>query len=227
MDEVVKSAERPTVGPRVSRRDRAAATRRRILAAAEAEFVAKTYHAALMSAIAKRAGVSVQMIYFSFGTKAKLLGAIIENAVLGEEAPVEPLKSDWYERVKQASTAAEAIRRFIIGSGSIFERASAVALVGAAGRATDPELDRISRAGDELRAANYRSVIELAATLGPLKAGLDIQTATDILVAVFSPALYMEFISDRGWSHEQTMQWLAHTLPGLICADSRADRETQ
>jgi AcrR family transcriptional regulator len=219
MDEVVKSPERPTAGPKVSRRDRAAATRRRILAAAEAEFVAKTYHAALMSDIAKRAGVSVQMIYFSFGTKAKLLGAIIENAVLGDEAPVEPLKSDWYERVKQAPTAAEAIRRFIIGSGRIFQRASAVALVGAAGRATDPELDRISRAGDELRAANYRSVIELAAALGPLKPALDIQKATDVLVAVFSPALYMEFINDRGWSHEQTMQWLADTVPGLICAD--------
>jgi AcrR family transcriptional regulator len=219
MDEVVKRPERPAAGPKVSRRDRAAATRRRILAAAEAEFVAKTYHAALMSDIAKRAGVSVQMIYFSFGTKAKLLGAIIENAVLGDEAPVEPLKSDWYERVKQAPTAAEAIRRFIIGSGRIFQRASAVALVGAAGRATDPELDRISRAGDELRAANYRSVIELAAALGPLKPGLDIQKATDVLVAVFSPALYMEFINDRGWSHEQTMQWLADTVPGLICAD--------
>jgi AcrR family transcriptional regulator len=218
MDEVVKSPKRPTAGPKVSRRERAAATRRRILAAAEAEFVTKTYHAALMSDIAKRAGVSVQMIYFSFGTKAKLLGAIIENAVLGEEAPVEPLKSDWYERVKQASTAVEAIRWFIIGSGRIFERASAVAMVGAAGRATDPELDRISRAGDELRAANYRSVIELAATLGPLQPGLDIQTASDVLVAVFSPALYMEFINDCGWSHEQTMQWLADTVPGLICA---------
>ena len=219
MNEVVKSPEQPAAGPKISRRDRAAATRRRILAAAEAEFVAKTYHAALMTDIAKRAGVSVQMIYFSFGTKAKLLGAIIENAVLGEEAPVEPLKSDWFERVKQATTAAEAIRRFIIGSGRIFERASAVALVGAAGRATDPELDRISRAGDELRAANYLSAVEVAATKGPLKLGLDVQTATDILVAVFSPALYMEFINDRGWSHEQTMQWLAETVPGIICAD--------
>jgi AcrR family transcriptional regulator len=219
MNEVVKSPEQPAVGPKISRRNRAAATRRRILAAAEAEFVAKTYHAALMTDIAKRAGVSVQMIYFSFGTKAKLLGAIIENAVLGEEAPVEPLKSDWFERVKQAPTAAEAIRRFIIGSGRIFERASAVALVGAAGRATDPELDRISRAGDELRAANYLTAVEVAATKGPLKLGLDVQTATDILVAVFSPALYMEFINDRGWSHEQTMQWLAETIPGLICAE--------
>ena len=219
MDEPVKRADQPAAGTKISRRDRAAATRRRILAAAEAEFVAKTYHAALMSDIAKRAGVSVQMIYFSFGTKAKLLGAIIENAVLGEEAPVEPLKSDWYEGVKQAPTAAEAIRRFIIGSGRIFQRASAVALVGAAGRATDPELDRISRAGDELRAANYRSVIELAASKGPLQPGLDVQTATDILVAVFSPALYMEFINDRGWSHAQTMLWLASALPGLICAD--------
>jgi AcrR family transcriptional regulator len=219
MNEVVKSPEQPAAGPKISRRNRAAATRRRILAAAEAEFVAKTYHAALMTDIAKRAGVSVQMIYFSFGTKAKLLGAIIENAVLGEEAPVEPLKSDWFERVKHAPTAAEAIRRFIIGSGRIFERASAVALVGAAGRATDPELDRISRAGDELRAANYRSAVELAATKGPLQPNLDLQTATDILVAIFSPALYMEFINDRGWSHERTMQWLDDTIPGLICAD--------
>jgi hypothetical protein len=39
------------------------------------------------------------------------------------------------------------------------------------------------------------------------------------MVVVFSPVLYMEFINDRGWSHEQTMLWLASALPRPVCAD--------
>lgn len=205
--------------PRISRKDRAKATRRKILAGAETEFLAKGFQAATMADIAERAGVSVQMLYFSFGTKAKLMGAIVENAVLGAESPVEPMKSDWYEHVKEATTAADTIRRFIIGSGPVFQRASPIALVGDAGATTDPELAAITRHGDELRASNFTSVVELAATKGPLKSGNDIQTAADILVAVFSPALYMEFIADRKWSHAQTLDWLAVNVPSLICAD--------
>lgn len=48
---------------------------------------------------------------------------------------------------------------------------------------------------------------------------LDLRTAKDVLIAAFSPALYMEFINDRGWSHEQAMTWLADNIPALIAAD--------
>ena len=218
MDDAVNGGGRP--GPaKVSRKDRAAATRRRILAAAETEFVAKSYHATVMGDIAERAGVSVQMLYFSFGTKAKLMAAVVEAAVLGDEPPVDPMKSDWYAHVQEASTASETIRRFLVGSGPVFQRASPVSLVGEAGAATDPELARISRAGDELRATGFTSAVELAAAKGPLRRGLDVRSAADILIAVYSPALYMEFLDDRGWSHDQIMDWLVDTVPGLICAD--------
>lgn len=222
MERAVKSPRQPKPGaapvPGV-RKERARATRHRILAAAEAEFLAKGYHATFMADIAARAGVSVQMLYFSFGTKARLLGAIIENAVLGEQTPVDPMKSDWFDQVKQAPTAAETIRQFVLGSGQVFQRTGRIALVGDAGALEDPELAAISRAGDELRAVNFRAVVELAAGKGPLKPGLDIDAATDILVAVYSPALYMEFIDDRGWSDARTLAWLAATVPGLVCAD--------
>lgn len=203
-----------------TRGERARDTRRRILAAARAEFVANGYHAARMATIAERANVSVQMLYFAFGTKAKLMSALIAVAVLGE-GRVAPPDTEWYAALVGESTAAGVVRSFVLGSGEIFERAGPLLLSQRAGATTDPEIAADAAAGDALRAATYRDVIELAAAKGPLRHGLDIDAATDILVAIASPAMYTEFVSDRGWSHDRTIAWLAETLPQLICGDAQ------
>jgi AcrR family transcriptional regulator len=51
---------------RVPRKERAARTRRAIIAAATQEFRSSGYHGATMSAIAMGAGVAVQTVYFVF-----------------------------------------------------------------------------------------------------------------------------------------------------------------
>jgi len=72
---------------RVPRNQRAARTRRAIIAAATEEFRSSGYHGATMSAIAERAGVAVQTVYFVFHTKPALLTAAIDTAVMGEVDP--------------------------------------------------------------------------------------------------------------------------------------------
>lgn len=218
MDLTVNTPERSHRTAKINRGERARATRRRILDAARTELVAKGYHGTVMSDIADRAGVSVQMLYFSFGSKPNLVAAVGEAAVVGDAA-VPPDQTEWFAELAGAPTAAETIRRFIVASGPIFQRASPLMLVQREGAATEPELAKTAQQGGALRAAAYRRVVELAASKGPLQVGLDVTTATDILVAVYSPSLYMEFISDRGWTDAQTLTWFTATLPSLICAD--------
>lgn len=202
----------PTKSPR---KERAQATRRRILAAASAEFLEKGYLATHMAAIAERAGVSVQMLYLAFGTKPRLLAAIVERAVFGEEG-VAPPESHWWSRVEEAGTAAEMLRRLVVESAPVFRAASPMWLVAQVGATVDEDLARSTAEGDRLRARDYRRVIDLAATKGSLRQGLCADTATDLLVAMLSPAFYMELVGGRGWSHDQAIEWLADTLPSLL-----------
>jgi AcrR family transcriptional regulator len=221
VDKNVKTSGPTDPTGKISRRERSRATRRRILDAARTELIARGYHATLMSDIADRAGVSVQMLYFSFGTKPSLVAAAVGAAVHGD-AGIPPEQTEWFAELTDAPTAAETIRRFIMASGPIFHRASALVLVQREGAATDPDLARTVHQGDAIRASTYRRVVELAANNGSLKVALDISTATDILVAVYSPTLYMEFVNDRRWTETRTLAWLAATVPSLICSDDTA-----
>jgi len=62
-------------------------TRRRLLAAAKAEFAERGYAAATVIRIAERADVSVQTLYSNWGNKRNLLRAVMESSVTGDEDP--------------------------------------------------------------------------------------------------------------------------------------------
>src|SRR5499427_10952597 len=60
-------------------------TRRRLLAAARAEFAERGYAAATVIRIAERADVSVQTLYSNWGNKRNLLRAVMESSVTGDD----------------------------------------------------------------------------------------------------------------------------------------------
>ena len=68
-------------------------TRRRLLAAAKAEFAERGYAAATVIRIAERADMSVQTLYSNWGNKRNLLRAVMESSVTGDEDV--PLVARW------------------------------------------------------------------------------------------------------------------------------------
>ena len=87
----------------LSRKERAARTRRAIVAAATGEFRESGYHGTTMAAIAKRAGVAVQTVYFVFHTKPLLLTAAIDDAVMGPDEPTPPELTAWWQEETTAT----------------------------------------------------------------------------------------------------------------------------
>ena len=83
------------------RREQAQATRARVLAAAHDAFVEHGYAATTVPGIAARAGVAVETVYKAVGTKAELVKAVFDVAIVGDDEPV-PL------RMRAAITAIEA-----------------------------------------------------------------------------------------------------------------------
>jgi AcrR family transcriptional regulator len=202
-----------------SRREKAAATRRKILRAAHAEFVENGFHGATVAAIAKRAGVAPQTIYFVFHTKPELISAVIDTAVMSEEEPTAPEELPWFAAMLDEPDAAESLRQFIRGAGEIYQRASRISEVLRAAALTDDEVAQTYERHEQLRATGYRQVAEMLAAKGRLREGLSVDTATDILLTVYGDTTYHLLTTERGWSHDQTVEWLAESLPGLILAD--------
>jgi AcrR family transcriptional regulator len=66
---------------RVTRRDRAAANRAALLAAARKVFLAAGYHGASVDAVAGEAGFTTGAVYSQFGGKAELFLALLEQRI--------------------------------------------------------------------------------------------------------------------------------------------------
>src|SRR4051812_6026406 len=91
-----------SAGVPASRTERAWATRMRILRAAYSLFAAHGYPTVTMAAVAAEAGVAVQTLYFTFGTKAALLQHAYDYAVLGDGEVLPPAEQSWYRDMRAA-----------------------------------------------------------------------------------------------------------------------------
>jgi hypothetical protein len=61
-------------------------------------------------------------------------------------------------------------------------------------------------------------MIEIVAAKGRLKAGLDVDAATDVFWTVYSEGTYELLTRDRGWSHDRVVEWLCDAVPELLLA---------
>lgn len=201
---------------KTSRREKAQATRTAILRAAQEEFVENGFHGATITAIAKRAGVAPQTVYFVFHTKAELISAVIDTAVMGEEDPQAPEETPWFAAMLAEPDPAECVRMFVRGAGEVYARASFVGEVLHAAALTDEEVRSTHEHHEELRHTAYRGVVEMLSEKGELRPGLTVDTATDVFMTVYGDGTYTMLRTERGWSHEQVIDWLCDALPDML-----------
>lgn len=202
----------PVKGEKPTRKAKAAATRRRIIEAATAEFTASGYHGTPMASIARRAGVAVQTVYFVFHTKPELFAAALDAAVLGPEGR-PPMEQEWArDAVAGARDPQAAVESFIRGGAPILHRASALNAVAGAAAPTDPELAEVYQSREQLRVDGYRDFVNGLA----LPAGANPERAADILITMLSPQFYLALRTERGWLHEEIVDWMTTTIPGLM-----------
>jgi AcrR family transcriptional regulator len=200
------------------RRRKAEATRRKILRAAHDEFLDSGFHGATMAAIAKRAGVAVQTVYFVFHTKPELISAVIDSAVLGDE-PTPPEATAWWNAMEAEADPAEALRIFVRGASPLFARAAPISEVLRAAALTDDEVRHTHERHEAMRYAAYRQVVEMLARKGTLRDGLDLESATDVFFTIFGDTVYFQLTTERGWSEQRVVDWLCSTLPTLLLSD--------
>lgn len=203
-----------------SRRAKSAATRKKILDAAQAEFTAKGFHGATMASIAASAGVAAPTVYFVFHTKAAIISALIDTLVIGEDEPVIPQESAWWRAMLAEPDPRESLRHFVQGTGPLFQRASLISEILRSAALTDEEVQATYAFHEGLRLEGFREVVETVAAKGLLRPGLTLDEAVDILLSVFSDTMYYVMTVERGWSHERFIAWMCEALPTLLLEGS-------
>jgi AcrR family transcriptional regulator len=175
-----------------------------VVAAATPLFVRDGYVETTMAGIARAAGVAVQTLYLSFGSKAAVLEAAL--AVATDDQP-----NEWLGDVRAEEVGASALRRYVEQAGAQVERRFPLdAALRAA--AADPEpaelLDRTRRA--EL-AVHAQAVDELAEKPG-FTTDISLQRATEIVATVLSHETYGLLVVTQGWPAQDWADWVTHHL---------------
>lgn len=213
---------RPSMPVSGRRAHEALANRRRMVHAAYRVFCRDGYSGATMRAIAEEGGVAVQTLYYTFHTKAALLGEALGAAIVGfdqwREPPADPDMAEllpwhsWWAELESAPTSADALDVFVTHGVGVLERVAPLvaAMHGGAG---DPEATAVVRIAEERRVAAYREVVRaIAGKPDGLGSGLDEARGTDLLVVLFSAELYHALAAGRGWSRRQRTAFFRRVL---------------
>jgi AcrR family transcriptional regulator len=180
-----------------------------VLEAARRRFLSDGYAATTLRAVAHDAGVSQETIYKRFGSKAGLVRALRDDALLGSrlepaEARSDALRSERDPRVLVrgwAELAAEVAP--IVAPILLLVRDAAL---------LDPRMRDVQAELDEDRWRRMRENADHLATAGHLRNGVRASAAADVLFAVSSPEMFELLVVRQEWSLRRYSGFIEETI---------------
>jgi len=211
------------------RRAQAAQTRLDIVTAARGVFEEQGYTGTAIAKIAQAAGVVVETIYRTFGSKAGLFKAVIEAAVAGGAAraaiPIEERPA-----VRAIIVEPDPRRQLELYAATlpgIRARVGPLLRVLQEGAASDPELAELWRQLEARRLEGMSNLPRQLAQRHALRPGLSVEEARDVLMTLNSQAVYDMLVLERGWSPERYRDWIASSLARLLLPDDRRESRSR
>lgn len=233
-DAVPASDGEPGRRPRNTARQREAGaasraeTRRRLLVAAAELFGEKGYSRATVNAIASRAGVSLQTLYLSWGSKRELLRGFLQFSLSGSPTAIDD--ASWVARLREL-VASEMDRQ--PDDPRVELRAAARVFRQAAERAALAwQLYRDAAAIDSEIADDWAALAKLrrqsaadgllggVLSSGRMRPTLDRDAALDTVMVVMSPESYDVLVRGTGYTLDQYEQWMGDTLIAALLPDA-------
>lgn len=204
------------------RQAQARETRRQILEAARRLFATRGYVGTTMEALAAEAGVAVETVYATFGSKRAVLARLVDISVGGDERPIPILERSEPQRMRAEPDQRRQLRLFAAGIREIMERVGPLFGVMRGAAATEPEIAELLRGLLVARHQAMGMVVQWLEHNGPLRAGLSADEAADTLWTLSSAEVHQLLTEDRGWAGERYERWLGDTLIALLLPPSAA-----
>jgi AcrR family transcriptional regulator len=192
------------------RQEQAAQTRARIVEAAGELFESAGYARTTIRQIATAAGVAIDTVYATFGSKPRVLTALIDDRLSAGtgvpnvmERPEALAIRDEQDQARQLHLLARDLAAVVERVGPVFEIMRVAASV-------EPEMAGVYAEMQGYRAQNMRRAIEWVAARGPLR--VDVDQAADTLWVLAAPDVARLLVHGKGWTSEQFAAWLEDML---------------
>jgi AcrR family transcriptional regulator len=200
------NSRRPYRSPR--RQEQARLTRRAILDAALPLFVERGYAGTSLADIAQAAGVALKTVQAVFGTKAKLLSALWDVTVVGDDEANPVAERAWFREMMEEPDARRQLELGARVARRIKHRVGALTEVIRRAAQTDPEIGDLWQLFQDQYLENQTMMAESLAAKGALRDGLNVAGAAEMLWTLNHPSVYYLLVYERGWSEERYEQWL-------------------
>lgn len=207
------------------RRRRGGVTRRKIEQAAGHLFAEHGYQPTTMQAIADAAGVHVQTIYLSYGTKAAVLAAAATRLVAGDEDPdSHPGQRRWAQEIQATADPERKLRLYVHHirevTPSIIRLVDMLRVTAPA----DPDVASFLAHMEHGRREGPLALMAPLAERGLLRPGLALADAADVTYALASPDTFRALVEMRGWTWERAETWITGQLRHALLAPVRENR---
>ncbi len=196
---------------RPNRREVAAAeTRREILRTARRLFAEHGYANTSVQQIAEEAGVAVQTVYSSVGSKAALVLAL--NDLIDEQAGVAELAAELSEEPDPIRLIGKAVHL----TRQLNERCGDIVQVLLSAEPAEPDAAAAVADGMRRHQQGASGISQRLAALGALRADMTAERAATAFSMMTSPASWRQLTRDAGWSFDEGETWLATSLAQLL-----------
>jgi AcrR family transcriptional regulator len=180
-----------------------------VLDAARDLFVSNGWAATGMREVAAAAGVALETVYSHFSSKRGVLRAVIDAAVVGDDAPVPLAQRPEFRAIGQGRRPAR-IRATARLLTTVQLRTAAVAVLLRHASPGDAEIAEMLRATRERQRLDVSSALELIVGRPPTS------SERDGVWAIASPEVYLLLVEESGWTPQEYETWIAATLERVV-----------
>ncbi|MDP1715460.1 MAG: helix-turn-helix domain-containing protein [Anaerolineales bacterium] len=198
------------------RKEQALHTQRQIVEAARSLFISRGYAGATIEAIAQEAGVAVETVYASFGSKRAILSKLIDVSIVGDDQPIPLLQRQGPQMVQLETNQHRQIKLFVNDIYEIMGRVAPIFDIMRVAAKTEPDISEMFQIILNARVQGMMTFVNALMKNGPLREGLIPEEAAETVWALTSGEVYILFITNRGWTENKYKQWMVNALEKLL-----------
>lgn len=203
------------------RGERARDTKRRVTDAATTHFLEFGYSSTSLAAIAGTAGVSLDTVYKTFGSKIGLLKEVLDVGIGGDDVPVPMLERAGPQALREETDQRVQVRMLAVGVTGQLERIRPLDDILRSAAAVDREAAAL-REDIQVRQRRtaMRTIVGWIAAHGPLRSGLSVNRAAQVVWTLTSPEVHLLMRDTGGWSAPSYRAWLEQAIADGILGES-------
>jgi TetR/AcrR family transcriptional regulator of autoinduction and epiphytic fitness len=204
-------------GYRSPRREmQARRTRARIIAAAAQRFLAHGYAGTTMRAVALDAGVALPTVELAFRTKARLLKAVIDVAIAGDDDQVAMLDRQWAKRAESIAGPPDFVAAFARVLAGSAERAAGLAATALEAARADEDIATVAAQLMSQREVMASWLVDGIMHRSALREGTDRAAAVDTVWTLMDPVVFCRLTGDRHWTTAHFERWFTDSVTRLV-----------